>query len=631
MSSVNRFIQFNNETINAKQMIQFEQLARALSRSPYLTLTIRKLMEFRPKEGAISMSHFWNHRDPDIEEKGQLSDLYLLTSGFWRHFDLTAWNHYKKAVSLHPLKEFALQLVISAEEFRLSNFIRQERPGTDSAFVVREEVYTTFHEQQLMVNFNKGFMSDSLFSFLYVALRKGSPIASLEDYPSYFNRTLAKWQFIFDSKSTAESCRICLDILYSLEEEITKDLTHIFISLHENLEEVPSYEEKAKRQIDQQDSEDLPPSESIEEMFRTWHRESEKQQGPHLEFELTKGNKGKTNNGRVEEGDESNEIDSEGSGTSTANKKSNQTANMDGTTEKNQTKQSGERFGDEHVNVSFEEKKIDRKSNASLKDIISIIRAEQKPYVKAFTKEIRKRINQKQESKRTQLTKGRLTPNLTSLLTDQRPKPFYKKNNPSLPMDAVFGLLIDSSASMIDKMEETKKAVLLFHDVLRDLGIRHDIVSYYENAYEATEQEQPNSFLFCHQVEDGLKDHSESIFSLEAHDDNRDGLAIRWMAERLLKRSEKHKFILLFSDGEPSAYGYAANGIIDTAEAVIEVERKGIHLLHLFLSAEQPVEEQLQLFRMMFGAKTATAKNVDEFTTQTLRLLRRMLYLVVKS
>ncbi|HSO57845.1 MAG TPA: hypothetical protein VLQ66_06370, partial [Paenisporosarcina sp.] len=78
------------------------------------------------------------------------------------------------------------------------------------------------------------------------------------------------------------------------------------------------------------------------------------------------------------------------------------------------------------------------------------------------------------------------------------------------------------------------------------------------------------------------------------------------------------------------AYGYAANGIIDTAEAVIEVERKGIHLLHLFLSAEQPVEEQLQLFRMMFGAKTATAKNVDEFTTQTLRLLRRMLYLVVK-
>ncbi|QBP41159.1 hypothetical protein E2636_08455 [Paenisporosarcina antarctica] len=630
MSSVNRFIQFNNETINAKHMIQLEQLARALSRSPYLTLTVRKLMEFRPKEGAISISHFWKHRDSDIEKKGQLSDLYLLTAGFWRYFDLSAWNRYKEEVNHLPIREFALQLAMSAEEFRLSNLIRHQRPGTETAFVVREDVYSIFHEQQMTVNFNKGFISDSLFSFLYIALRKGSHITLLVDeYPIYFKRILSKWQFVFDSKSTADSCQICLDILYALEEELTKDLTHTFVSLHENLQETV-YEDKNKRQIEQENSDNSPSSESIEEMFRTWHRENKKQQGPHLEFELTKGNKGKINDGRIEEGDESNEIDNEGTGTSTSNKKSKQLGEVNGKTDKKRTKQSGERFGDEHQNVTFEEKKINLRTDSNVKENIGIIRLQQKPLVKAFTKEIRKRIDQKQESKRTRLSKGRLTPNLTSLITDQRPKPFYKKNNPSLPMDAVFGLLVDSSASMIDKMEETKKAVLLFHDVLRNLGIRHDIVSYFEDAYEASENEQPNTFLFCHQVEDGVKDHSEAIFSLDAHEDNRDGLAIRWMAERLYSRSEKHKFILFFSDGEPSAYGYAANGIIDTAEAVIEVEKKGIHILHLFLSSEEPVEEQLQLFQMMFGSKTATAKNVDEFTTQTLRLLRRMLYLVVK-
>jgi len=611
-------------------MIQLEQLARALSRSPYLTLTVRKLMEFRPKEGAISISHFWKHRDSDIEKKGQMSDLYLLTAGFWKYFDLSAWNRYKREVNHLPLREFALQLAISAEEFRLSNLIRQQRPGTDTAFVVREDVYSTFHEQQMIVNFNKGFMSDSLFSILYIALRKGSHITLLVDeYPTYFKRIVTKWQFVFDSKSTADSCQICLDILYSLEEETIKDLTHTFVSLHENLQET-IYEEKNKRQLDQQKSDNLPTSESIEEMFRTWHRENKKQRGPHLEFELTKGNKGKTNDGRIEEGDESNEIENEGTGTSTPNKKSKQSGEMTGKSDKKRTKQSGERFGDEHLNVTIEEKKIELKTDSNMKDIILTIRSQQKPSVKAFTKEIRKRIDQKQESKRTSLSKGRLTPNLTSLVTDPRPKPFYKKNNPSLPMDAVFGLLVDSSASMIDKMEETKKAVLLFHDVLRDLGIKHDIVSYYEDAYEASEHEQPNSFLFCHQVEDGIKDHSEAIFSLDAHEDNRDGLAIRWMAERLYKRPEKHKFILFFSDGEPSAYGYAANGIIDTAEAVIEIEKKGINVLHLFLSSEEPVEEQLQLFHMMFGSKTATAKNTDEFTIQTLRLLRRMLYLVVK-
>lgn len=630
MSSVNRFIQFNNETINAKTMIQLEQLARALSRNPSLTLTVRKLMEFRPNEGAISISHFWKHREPEVEKKGQLSDLYLVAAGFWRHFDLQAWNRYKEEVNLVPLREFALQLAVSAEEFRLSNLIRLERPGTEAAFFIREEVYSTYHEQQLIVNFNKGFLSDSLFNFLYVALRKGSEASILvEEYPDYFKRILSKWQFIFDSKSTAESCRICLDILYALEEEITKDLTHTFVSMHENLIE-PAYEEKRKNKLDLQDSEEQTKSETIEELFRTWHRENEKQDGPHLEYELTKGNKGKTNSGRVEEGDEENEIQSEGVGTSSSNKKKNQSASVSEKKEKKQTKQSGKRFGDEHLNVTFVEKKIEHRNDVEVKGHILEIRAEQKPYVKAFTKEIRKRIHQKLENKRTNLSFGRLAPNLTSLLTEQRPKPFYKKSNPSIPLDAVFGLLIDSSASMIDKMDETKKAVLLFHDVLRDLGIRHDIVSYYEDAFEASEIEQPNTFLFCHQVEDNFKDHSEAIFSLEAHEDNRDGLAIRWMAERLQNRQEKHKFILLFSDGEPSAYGYAANGIVDTAESVIEVEKKGIHMLHLFLSAEEPVEEQLKLFKMMFGAKTATAKNVDEFTTQTLRLLRRMLYLIVK-
>ena len=47
---------------------------------------------------------------------------------------------------------------------------------------------------------------------------------------------------------------------------------------------------------------------------------------------------------------------------------------------------------------------------------------------------------------------------------------FIRKNAPSVNLDAVFGLLVDGSASMLDKLDETKQAVLLFHDVLRQLG-----------------------------------------------------------------------------------------------------------------------------------------------------------------
>lgn len=609
-------------------MIKMEHLARALSQNPSISLTIRKLMEFQPKTESMSISHFWQHRETHIQHKGQLSDLYLLTLGFWRQFDLSDWELYREKVEQSHLRELAFQLLLSAEEFRLSNLISKQRPGTIESFAIREEVYVAYHEQQLQVNLSKGFLSDALYSYLYISLRKNI-VFDNELYPSYFERILEKWHFIFDSASTDQNCKICLDILYFLEDIISKDLIHTFMSIHENLMDT-NYAEKAKNKVNQENSKEDSNSDSIEEMFNSWHRENEKEKGNHLEFDLNAGNKGKVNNGRFEEGNETNEIQSEAGGSSVSSKNEKQQAKGTSNKKSDFIKQSGQRFGDEHVNVTYVEKRMSLNTHLSQKEKIEEVRIQQKPYVKSFIKEIRKRIEQKQTNKRTNLSMGRLTTKLTTLVIDDRPKPFYKKQKPAIPLDAVFGLLVDSSASMMDKMDETKKAVLLFHDVLRNLGIRHDIVSYNEDAYEATEKEQPNSFVYCHQVEDGTIDNAGAIFSLEAQEDNRDGLAIRWMSERLQYRSEKHKFILLFSDGEPSAFGYAANGIIDTAEAVIEVEKKGIHFLHLFLSSEEPVEEQLHVFRMMFGPNTAVAKNVDEFTSQTLRLLRRMLYLIVK-
>ena len=100
---------------------------------------------------------------------------------------------------------------------------------------------------------------------------------------------------------------------------------------------------------------------------------------------------------------------------------------------------------------------------------LSIWREQQKPFVRSFVEEMKKRIDLKEDSKRERLMKGRLSSKLTTLVVDERPKPFYRKNAPSVNLDAVFGLLVDGSASMIDKLDETKQAVLLFHDVLREL------------------------------------------------------------------------------------------------------------------------------------------------------------------
>ena len=70
---------------------------------------------------------------------------------------------------------------------------------------------------------------------------------------------------------------------------------------------------------------------------------------------------------------------------------------------------------------------------------------------------------------------------------------------------------------------------------------------------------------------------------------------------------------------------------MDTAEAVLEQEQLGITVLHLFLNDQEATEEQLNLFRLIFDKKTATASSLEKFSEETLRLLRKMLHLVVQS
>src|SRR5699024_2279287 len=129
----------------------------------------------------------------------------------------------------------------------------------------------------------------------------------------------------------------------------------------------------------------------------------------------------------------------------------------------------------------------------------------------------------------------------------------------------------DCSASMHNKMEETKRGIVLFHEVLKQLKIPHSIVGFWEDANEVKKNYQPNYFHLIHTHADFPSQTSGAkIMQLEPEEDNRDGFSIRIMTEDLAKRREKHKFLLVFSDGEPAAANYDQNGIVDTNIAVTE-------------------------------------------------------------
>lgn len=617
MTSINRFIQFNNETVDTRLLNRMEQLARALSSAPYLRLSTRKLWEFRPSEGAVSMSVFWRHRPKEIEQAGYLSDIYLVSAGFWRHFSLRSWRNFKRAETYLP--ELAAQLLLMAEEFRLSDRIVAERPGTKNAFEVREKIVSGFHSDQLEQNRKKGFWADAFLNAAYLKLR-GKDVSLNDELDPLF----LEWTELFSADSTEDSARIIQKVLPRLEYLLNSDCLHTYYTFGEPAEKMPP--PRYHEGIEAEQSEEEEEIDTIEEWFQSWHRETELNDAAALEYELERGDSKLADGGREEEG--AGEIEQTGTGESQGEHREDNVVDEQRKDEKKLKKANG-RFGSANDGVVYYESRIE--ALPFDRQQLHIWRSEQAPYVRALLKEMQKRMQQRVESERTNLHAGRLSKNLLPLVTDERPKPFYRKTAPSKQLDAVFSLMIDGSASMVDKLDETKQAVLLFHDVLRSLKVPHEIAVFYEDAYEAGDDKQPNYFEWLHKFTDGMIDHAAEILSLDAHEDNRDGFAIRWMAERLNKRPEKHRFMLVFSDGEPSAYNYADNGIIDTAQAVSETEKMGIEVMHLFLSGESTSEEQAAFYRMLYGNKSVSADSLEQFVEQTLRLLKRTLHLVVQA
>ena len=629
---VNRFIQFNDETVDARTLLLYERLGRALANVDYLELTERKLMEFRPEESIISMSVFWRHRTEEIMHLGRLSDIYLLTSGFWKHFNVVTWLAYKKKYEFHKLRKFSKELLLLLEEFRLTDTIKRERPGTETAFNVRREAYVLSSQSNVQTNMQKGFLADSLLNELYIILNEGMFAESATDWgPINFELIKSVLEKAYDAKSTKDNSYIAERITSIAEQSIHTDLFHQYYSIGDSITEEHMIYSYHDGMTDAEKGDDEI-KETIEEVFRAWHEENEEESGIHLQYELDKGRSGKSSGEEATPGDEDAEIEETGQGQSEGDDSDRQ---IDKSTDKedhqDKTKKAGKSFGKEHLHVVYEEQPVEVVDEEENQKKLMLWRELQKPYVRSFEDEMKKRMALKEDSKREGLTSGRLSSKLTTLVLDERPKPFYRKNAPSTNLDAVFGLLVDGSASMIDKLDETKQAVLLFHDVLRKLGISHEISSYYEDTYKASAEIQPNVFGLMHTFKERNHDNGMSILSFDANEDNRDGFAIRWMAKRLAERQEKHKFLLVFSDGEPSAFGYDRNGVLDTAAAVMETEKKGISLIHLFLASEEPSEDQKELFTTMFGNKTASSSSVDDFTDQTLRILRKLLTIVIRN
>ena len=160
---------------------------------------------------------------------------------------------------------------------------------------------------------------------------------------------------------------------------------------------------------------------------------------------------------------------------------------------------------------------------------------------------------------------------------------FYKMNLPNDRADIAVAVLNDESGSMssFDRITYARAASIILHDFCKCLEIPIAIYGHTED-YDVE--------LYSYAEFDSLDNKDQyRLMDMSSRSGNRDGAAIRFVAERLLQRREAVKLLFIISDGQPAAEGYFGT----EAEADIqgikqEYTRKGIRFIAAAIGSDKP-------------------------------------------
>jgi nitric oxide reductase activation protein len=503
-----------------------------------------------------------------------------------------------------------------------------ERRGMQHAFEARKLFLQRRFRERYNIHRSKHQWLDVLFCAFYLQLTE-KPVA----LPSNLANLKLAIRHIQAELTKASSTQNTVDLAFLFAEQLPNELSDMktsYLSLDDQLVEKISLELNEGSEIDNSQLEEIEnkeEKESYDEELPTWHEEKEQEGDNFMQFDLDQGSK----TDLIGEGDRKSESGDQAFGNVQGESKDSAGKNFEGNEAASQSSNKDSHgqsqwIGDANKLVKEIRKKPERQT---LEDLESyrIVLSRVQPIQRSLKQAIQKTIEQKKIAPRTDLHFGRLGKKLLKVVTEENPRLFYKKDSPSTKLDVTFSLLVDCSASMYDKMTETKEGIVLFHETLRSLQIPHAITGFWEDAFEADNREQPNYLFDVIRYEASLlPKNGANIMQLQPEEDNRDGFAIRRAAEELLQRPEKHKILLVFSDGEPSAFDYIENGIVDTHEAVLNVRKIGIEVIGVFLSSGDTQEKEKETIQNIYGKQSLVIPTVEEIPAYITPLLKRLLF-----
>jgi len=231
-------------------------------------------------------------------------------------------------------------------------------------------------------------------------------------------------------------------------------------------------------------------------------------------------------------------------------------------------------YGNIHEGVS---KKVHRITEVSdeIKEMYHAISTPLLHISKLLQRSIKQQLQDKRNGgKQTGLIMGRRLH--APALSRNDGRVFYKNSLPNNTPEISIGLLLDESGSMAscDRATYARAAAIILYDFCKALEIPvmvygHstcggvDLYSYAE--FEAIDRDD------CYRMMD-----------ISARGSNRDGAALRFVAEQLSKRHEDIRILILVSDGQPADCGYSGTAAEEDLRGIKnEYARKGI----LFIAA----------------------------------------------
>ena len=148
---------------------------------------------------------------------------------------------------------------------------------------------------------------------------------------------------------------------------------------------------------------------------------------------------------------------------------------------------------------------------------------------------------------------------------------FSKMSLPNETPELALALLLDESGSMGCGSRATyaRASAIILYDFCQSLGI--PVMVYGHSAYSGVE-------LYSYAEFDSIdKLDRYRLMDISARGNNRDGAALRFVAEQLAKRPEDIRLLILVSDGQPADSGYYGTAAEEDLRGIkTEYRRKGI-------------------------------------------------------